>query len=74
MNTGSKAWRLIRTEVLCRDAYTCKACGRYGDQVDHVDGNSWNNPADGSNWQTLCHSCHSAKTMRELNASRLGVP
>ncbi len=33
--------------------------------VDHVDGDSSYNPADGSNWQTLCVQCHSTKTARE---------
>lgn len=69
MHTGSKAWRAIREMVLIRDNWTCKDCGRYGDQVDHIDGDNANNPPDGSNWQTLCHVHHSAKTMRELNAS-----
>ena len=70
MHTGSKAWRQIREQVLIRDNYTCAECGRYGDQVDHIDGDSHNNPADGSNWQTLCLRDHSAKTMRESNANR----
>nr|WP_313208501.1 HNH endonuclease [Stenotrophomonas geniculata] len=30
-----------------------------------MDGNSSYNPADGSNWQTLCVPCHSTKTARE---------
>lgn len=70
MHTGSKAWQAIRQQVLIRDSYTCAECGQYGDQVDHIDGDSHNNPTDGSNWQTLCHSHHSAKTMRELNKAR----
>lgn len=70
MNTGSKAWKQIRDVVLARDNFTCAVCGRFGDQVDHKDGDSNNNPRDGSNWQTLCHSDHSAKTMRELNEAR----
>ena len=67
MHTGSKAWRAIRASVLMRDSYTCAECGKYGDQVDHIDGDSNHNPPDGSNWQTLCLRDHSAKTMRELN-------
>lgn len=70
MHTGSKAWKAIRDQVLARDCFTCAECGKYGDQVDHIDGDSHNNPPDGSNWQTLCHTHHSAKTMRELNAAR----
>lgn len=70
MHTNSKAWRQIRQFVLVRDSYTCAKCGKYGDQVDHIDGDSHNNPRDGSNWQTLCLRDHSAKTMREINAAR----
>ncbi len=71
-HTGSKAWALIRTFVLSRDRFTCAECKRFGDQVDHIDGDSTHNPPDGSNWQTLCHADHSAKTMRELNDARRG--
>ncbi|WP_328880214.1 HNH endonuclease [Streptomyces sp. NBC_00299] len=36
-------------------------------EVDHIDalglqGPRWDDP---TNWQSLCHSCHSAKTARE---------
>lgn len=65
-HTGSKAWAAIRRWVLARDSYTCRQCGKYGNQVDHVDGDSTNNPEDGSNWQCLCRRCHSAKTMKEM--------
>jgi len=64
-NTNSKAWKAIRREVLARDRYLCQSCRKYGDQVDHIDGDSCNNPRDGSNWQTLCKRCHSSKTARE---------
>lgn len=37
----------------------CQLCGA-SKRVDthHKDGNSFNNPLDGSNWQRLCKSCH----------------
>ena len=63
LHTGSKAWRAIRQDVLIRDLYTCQHCNRWGDQVDHRDNDSHNN--DPANLQTLCLSCHSAKTARE---------
>jgi len=68
--TNSAAWRRIRDSVLLRDHYPCRCCGRVvcgkGEaHVDHIDGDSGNNPADGSNWQTLCVKCHSIKTARE---------
>lgn len=65
LHTGSKQWRAIRKEILIRDDYTCRECEGFGDQVDHIDGDSSNNSADGSNYQTLCHTCHSRKTASE---------
>lgn len=62
-HTGSKAWGQMRQEVLMRDCYTCAECGGFGNQVDHIDGDSHNN--DMGNLQTLCISDHSAKTRRE---------
>lgn len=70
--TNSAAWLAIRARVLLRDQYTCqnpecrRVCGRKGEaHVDHIDGDSSNNPDDGSNWQTLCATCHSRKTCLE---------
>ena len=77
--TNSAEWRRIRERVLVRDLYTCQRCqrlvgGKGEAHVDHIDGDSSNNPDDGSNWQTLCVSCHSEKTATEDggfgNASR----
>ena len=64
LNTGSAEWRRLRASILLRDSYTCAVCGRYGNQVDHIDGNSHNNRP--SNLQTLCHADHSAKTASEM--------
>ena len=33
-------------------------------QVDHIDGNPYNEPVDGSNFQTLCGSCHDYKSWK----------
>lgn len=33
-------------------------------QVDHIDGNPYNEPDDGSNFQTLCANCHSFKSWK----------
>ena len=57
-----------------RDAYLdehpcCVVCGSPERvQVDHIvpHRGDYSLMWDSSNWQTLCHSCHSAKTMREL--------
>jgi 5-methylcytosine-specific restriction protein A len=59
----------MRLAILIGGSYLCTSCHQFGDQVDHVDGDSHNN--DPENLQVLCLRCHSAKTMRELNkASR----
>ena len=70
-HTGSKTWRAIRKaqldrEPLCR---MCQAASRVtaASEVDHVDGDSWHNPADGSNYQSLCHDCHSRKSFAEAH-------
>lgn len=69
MHTGSKGWKLQRARVLARDEYTCRQCGRFGDQVDHINSNAHVLVTD-DELQTLCLICHSAKTMREMNAHR----
>lgn len=68
MHTGSKAWRQLREQILQRDGCTCAGCGCYGDQVDHVDGDSHNN--DMRNLQTLCIVCHGRKTREEQDGHR----
>lgn len=63
LNTGSKAWRYLRQDILIRDLYTCADCGKYGNQVDHIDNDSHNN--DPANLACRCASCHSRKTASE---------
>ena len=69
LHTGSKEWLSIRQWVLERDGYRCRKCARLvvgrKAHVDHIDGDSHNNPKDGSNWQTLCIEGHSRKTQAE---------
>jgi len=71
LNTGSRRWREIRDAVLLRDQLTCKHCGKYGNEVDHVNNDSHNNSL--SNLQTLCRSCHSVKTAQE-QAGKVSKP
>jgi hypothetical protein len=51
----------------------CAKCGREFDHRDrhlltvhHKDGNSTNNPPDGSNWENLCVYCHEDEHGRGL--------
>ncbi len=51
----------------------CAKCGREFDEknrhlltVHHKDGNSRNNPTDGSNWENLCIYCHDDEHSRTL--------
>ena len=41
-------------------------------QVDHIDGNPYNEPEDGSNFQTLCACCHAYKTWKSGDAQTAG--
>ena len=63
-----RRWERLRLEILARDGYRCRTCGRAGRlEVDHVTpiskgGDPWN-PA---NLQSLCRGCHLDKTRGEL--------
>lgn len=65
LHTGSKAWQIQRQRVLVRDLYACKACGQFGNHVDHIDGDASRDVPD-SALQTLCVSCHGSKTRKEM--------
>lgn len=68
LNTGSKAWRLIRQQVLVRDGYRCQACGRLvvgrEAHVDHRDGDASTHESNRmENLRVLCIGCHSRATV-----------
>lgn len=76
LNTNSKAWKRTRLDVLKRDMYHCQGwptgqhaegCDGFAKEVDHIDGDSSNDAADGSNYQSLSKQCHSKKTLKELS-------
>lgn len=57
----------------------CAKCGREFNHknrqlltVHHKDGNSLNNPPDGSNWENLCVYCHEDEHSRGLLGDYLG--
>jgi len=54
-----------REKSLMIHGLICARCGREFNEtnrnlltVHHKDGNHFNNPADGSNWENLCAYCH----------------
>ena len=62
----ARRWAAVRRAVLARDGWRCR-CGRAGRmEVDHVQPlRAGGDPYDLGNLQTLCRSCHIAKTARE---------
>lgn len=71
-----RVWtRQLRPQQLLREPF-CRVCAAQGKreratEVDHITPHRgrWSLFVDPANLQSLCHTCHSAKTMRELNAS-----
>lgn len=72
LNTGSKAWRLLRDQVLARDAYRCQACQRLvtgkDAHVDHIDNDAHQHVTLDRLW-LLCSSCHASKTRTTQNGA-----
>ena len=62
------AWRKLRASVLSSEPL-CEHCSKRGlivqaTDVDHIDDDASNN--DRGNLASLCHSCHSHKTMASM--------
>lgn len=62
-----------RERSLALHGLICARCGREFDEsnrhlltVHHKDGNHYNNPPDGSNWENLCAYCHEDTHSRGL--------
>ena len=71
----SDSWRRMRREVLIRDGWQCKSCGkvcvaRREAHVDHIVDKKDGGEDSLENLQTLCHSCHSKKTILKTRNSR----
>lgn len=67
-----------RERSLAIHGLVCARCGRSFSEKDrhlltvhHKDGNHFNNPSDGSNWENLCVYCHEDIHSRELLADYL---
>ena len=69
-------WSRVRWAVLRRDKYRCRSCGRAGRlEVDHVTAlhlDPSQDPFDLDGLQTLCRTCHLAKTAKENKRRRVG--
>jgi len=62
-----------RERSLQLHGWICAKCAREFDldtlhllTVHHKDGNHYNNPVDGSNWENLCVYCHDDEHSRSL--------
>lgn len=62
-----RRWEKLRLEVLERDGYRCRFCGRAGRlECDHVQPLHMGGlPYELDNLQALCRGCHIAKTRQE---------
>lgn len=58
----------MRLVVRRRDGYTCRMCGSYGREVDHIIPVSEGGQYVLSNLQVLCVGHHREKTLRERRA------
>ena len=72
---STKKWARTRAEVLERDGWRCRACGRAGRlEVDHAVPIQAGGPVwEMGNLQALCRACHFSKTSAE-NRARKTVP
>lgn len=69
---GTDEWERLRGDQLLREPF-CRECARRGirtpaTDVDHIRDHKgdWAVFTDPGNLESLCHSCHSRKTAREL--------
>lgn len=73
---GTNVWRRMRSAQLLREPF-CRECARQGirtraTDVDHIRDHKgdWAVFTDPGNLQSLCHSCHSRKTLAEMQKNR----
>lgn len=73
LRAGQDRESSYRERSLKLHGWICARCAREFDHanlhlltVHHKDGNHFNNPADGSNWENLCAYCHDDEHSREL--------
>lgn len=68
-------WNKARKTYL-RHHPLCVVCGEPATEVDHIIPHKGDMQLfwDVSNWQSLCHSCHSRKTFSEVNEMKKRKP
>ncbi len=57
-NGSSRAWRALRAQVLARDRYTCRECGKPAEHVDHIISVASGGTDHPSNVRALCAPCN----------------
>lgn len=73
---NSKDWKDVRELRILMDKGLCQACGKPGNEVDHIIELTPENINDEmialnlDNLQTLCHKCHRIKTRQHYEAGR----
>ena len=65
----ARRWAVARRAVFERDGWRCVTCGRAGrlecDHITPLQREPGQDPFDVNGLQTVCRSCHIAKTARE---------
>ena len=72
---GGRPWRRKRDAVLQRDRYLCQPCKRKGmvtpaTEVDHIINREAGGTDADANLESICSTCHKAKTARESQGGR----
>lgn len=73
----SAVWKTARRRALIRDGFTCRFCGARATEVDHIRELTPANISDVNislninNLQSLCHECHTKKTMEDKGVMQL---
>ncbi len=71
------SWEKKRERILKRDNGLCQPCLKQGrvtaaDQVDHITPKAEGGDDDDTNLQSICDTCHKAKTAKEARRGRGG--
>lgn len=69
---GSPIWRRVRAEHL-RAEPSCRFCGAIATDVDHIRPLSQGGTHDAANLRSLCHSCHSRRTLADTRLMAQGI-